>query len=121
MRSMPSATGATRSWSSTWLSGPEARRPGRSDRIRRVQTPAERWDIFCRVVDNAGDVAVSWRLARQLAREHGKLVRLWLDDLTVLAKLRPEIDPAYDVQRLDGVEVARIREPFVVDAVGDVV
>jgi uncharacterized repeat protein (TIGR03837 family) len=82
---------------------------------------AERWDIFCRVVDNFGDVAVSWRLARQVAREHRKSVRLWLDDLTVLAKLRPEIDPNYDLQRLDGVEVARIREPFDVDGVADVV
>jgi uncharacterized repeat protein (TIGR03837 family) len=82
---------------------------------------AERWDIFCRVVDNYGDVGVSWRLARQLAREHRKEVRLWLDDLTVLAKLRPEIDPGYDIQRLDGVEVARIGEPFEVDDVADVV
>ncbi len=82
---------------------------------------AERWDIFCRVVDNYGDVAVSWRLARQVAREHGKDVRLWLDDLTVLAKLRPEIDTAYDLQRLDGVLVARIREPFDLDGVADVV
>src|SRR6187455_1589560 len=72
----------------------------------------DRWDIFCRVVDNYGDVGVSWRLARQLAREHGKRVRLWLDDLTVLAKLRPEIDPSRDVQTLESVEVARIVEPF---------
>ena len=86
-----------------------------------METPAERWDIFCRVVDNYGDVGVSWRLARQVAREHGKQVRLWLDDLTVLAKLRPEIDARYDTQRLDQVEVARIREPFAVDGVADVV
>jgi len=75
-----------------------------------MPTNPERWDIFCRVVDNFGDVAVSWRLARQVAREHGKDVRLWLDDLTVLAKLR-----------LDGVQVARIRQPFELDGVGDVV
>jgi uncharacterized repeat protein (TIGR03837 family) len=66
-------------------------------------------------------VGVSWRLARQLAREHRKEVRLFLDDLTVLAKLRPEIDPGYDTQRLDGLEVVRIREPYDVDTVGDVV
>ena len=71
---------------------------------------SERWDIFCRVVDNYGDVGVSWRLARQVAREHGKRARLWLDDLTVLAKLRPEIDPARDLQLLEQVEVARIRD-----------
>ena len=83
--------------------------------------PAERWDVFCRVVDNYGDVGVSWRLARQVAREHGKRVRLWIDDLTVLALLRPEIDPAYDTQKLDQVEIARIREPFEVEEVADVV
>ena len=82
---------------------------------------ADRWDVFCRVVDNFGDVGVSWRLARGLAREHGKQVRLWLDDLTVLAKLRSEIDPAWDLQKLEGVEIARLAEPFVVDTVADVV
>lgn len=87
----------------------------------RVEKSAERWDVFCRVVDHYGDVGFSWRLARQIAREHRKRVRLWLDDLTVLAMLRPEIDPAYDTQRLDQVEIARIRDPFVVDEVADVV
>ena len=72
---------------------------------------AERWDIFCRVVDNYGDVAVSWRLARQVAGEHGKRVRLWLDDLTVLARLRPGIDPARDRFDLEGVEVRRFDSP----------
>jgi uncharacterized repeat protein (TIGR03837 family) len=82
---------------------------------------AERWDLFCRVVDNYGDVGVSWRLARALAVEHGKRVRLFLDDLTVLAKMRPEIDPRYDIQSLDGVEVARLHEPFAVEEIADVV
>src|SRR3954464_14623176 len=86
-----------------------------------MPTPPERWDLFCRVVDNYGDVGVSWRRARQLAAEHGKRVRLWLDDLTVLAKLRPEIDPRYDLQPLEGVQVAGVREPFVVEDVADVV
>ena len=82
----------------------------------------ERWDIFCRVVDNLGDVGVSWRLARQLCVEHAKRVRLWLDDLTVLAKLRPETHAAYDLQRLEGVEVARLpREPQADFEVADVV
>ena len=54
--------------------------------------PPERWDIFCRVVDNFGDAGVAWRFSRQLVREHGKRVRLFLDDLRVLAKLRPPMD-----------------------------
>jgi uncharacterized repeat protein (TIGR03837 family) len=47
------------------------------------------WDVFCRVVDNYGDAAVCWRLASQLAGEHGARVRLWIDDPGVLEKLRP--------------------------------
>ena len=82
---------------------------------------SERWDIFCRVVDNFGDVGVSWRLARQVAQEHGKQVRLWLDDLTVIAKLRPEVDPARDVHIVDGVEIRHLREPFTDMDVADVV
>ena len=39
------------------------------------------WDIFCRVIDNYGDIGVCWRLARQLANEFGQTVRLWVDDL----------------------------------------
>jgi uncharacterized repeat protein (TIGR03837 family) len=72
-----------------------------------VAANPERWDIFCRVVDNYGDVGVAWRLARCLAREQGKRVRLVLDDLTVLAHLRPETDPSRDAQRLDAVDIRK--------------
>jgi uncharacterized repeat protein (TIGR03837 family) len=47
-------------------------------------------DIFCTVVDNYGDAAVCWRLARQLASEHGWKVRLWIDDPVPLAQLAPD-------------------------------
>lgn len=82
---------------------------------------AERWDVFCRVVDNFGDVGVSWRLARGLAREHGKRVRLWLDDLSVLSRLRPEIDPSAAAQALEGVDVRRMQETFAAEDIADVV
>ncbi|NJD34599.1 MAG: elongation factor P maturation arginine rhamnosyltransferase EarP [Betaproteobacteria bacterium] len=49
-----------------------------------------RCDIFCTVVDNYGDAGVSWRLANQLANEHGWLVRLWIDDLPRLIQLAPD-------------------------------
>ena len=29
------------------------------------------WDVFCKVIDDLGDIGVCWRLARQLAGEHG--------------------------------------------------
>ena len=50
------------------------------------------WDIFCRVIDNFGDIGVSWRLARQLVSEHGLTVRLWVDQLASLQALCPPVD-----------------------------
>jgi uncharacterized repeat protein (TIGR03837 family) len=47
-------------------------------------------DIFCLVVDNYGDAGVCWRLARQLADEHGWRVRLWIDDPAPLRQLAPD-------------------------------
>jgi len=69
-------------------------------------------DFFCTVVDNYGDIGVSWRLARQLANEHGVHVRLWVDDLRSFGKLCPEVDAALDEQRCRGVEVRRWDQDF---------
>jgi uncharacterized repeat protein (TIGR03837 family) len=66
----------------------------------------ERWDIFCRVVDNFGDAGVCWRLARQLALEHRFRVRLWIDHLPTLARLHPEIVDT-PRQTVDEVEVLK--------------
>ncbi len=46
------------------------------------------WDVFCRVIDNFGDVAVSWRLCTALAAR-GHAVRLWIDDASALAWMAP--------------------------------
>jgi uncharacterized repeat protein (TIGR03837 family) len=62
-------------------------------------------DIFCNVIDNYGDIGVCWRLARQLANEHGLAVRLWVDDPASLAKLCPEADAGLERQQCRGVEV----------------
>ncbi len=71
-----------------------------------------RWDIFCNVVDNFGDIGVCWRLARQLTLEHGLAVRLWVDDLTSFARIAPDADPASAQQWLRGVEVCHWQQPF---------
>ena len=63
------------------------------------------WDIFCRVVDNYGDIGITWRLARQLVAEHGQTVRLWVDELAAFVKLCPEADARAAVQFHAGVEV----------------
>ena len=71
-----------------------------SDRGLRVR--GTRWDVFCRVVDNYGDAGFCWRLARQLVREHGLQVRLWIDDLSTLRALQPR---AAAGTVLDGVRI----------------
>ncbi|MDR2365076.1 MAG: elongation factor P maturation arginine rhamnosyltransferase EarP [Zoogloeaceae bacterium] len=73
-----------------------------------------RWDIFCKVIDNFGDIGVSWRLARQLATEHAANVRLWVDDPAPLAWLAPD-------RATTPVRLCRWRTPFSFDAVADVV
>lgn len=50
--------------------------------------PPWQWDVFCRVIDNFGDIGVCWRLASQLAAA-GQRVRLWVDDASALAWMAP--------------------------------
>lgn len=47
-------------------------------------------DIFCTVIDNLGDAGVCWRLARQLATEHGWKLRLWIDNPSPIDLLAPD-------------------------------
>ncbi len=46
------------------------------------------WDIFCKVIDNFGDIGICWRLAADLAGR-GHRVRLWVDDASALAWMAP--------------------------------
>lgn len=46
------------------------------------------WDLFCRVIDNFGDIGVCWRLAADLAAR-GEQVRLWVDDASPLRWMAP--------------------------------
>ena len=61
------------------------------------------WDIFCRVVDNFGDIGVTWRLARQLTADYNADVRLWVDDLTAFRRLCPELNSGLAEQSQQGV------------------
>jgi uncharacterized repeat protein (TIGR03837 family) len=71
------------------------------------------WDLFCRVIDNYGDIGVSWRLARDLAGR-GQRVRLWLDDASALRWMAPAgLPPGIEVFPWDAAEEA--------SSVGDVV
>lgn len=51
------------------------------------------WDVFCRVIDNFGDIGVCWRLSCDLAAR-GEQVRLWVDDAAALSWMAPEVRTA---------------------------
>jgi len=78
--------------------------------------PSLRWDVFCRIVDNFGDAGVCWRLARQLTREHGIAVTLWIDDVASLARFVPGLAENRNDQASNGIRVRRltthVAEPF---------
>ena len=59
------------------------------------------WDIFCKVIDNFGDIGICWRLAADLAAR-GQRVRLWADDNAALSWMAP--DGCESVQVLPWVE-----------------
>ena len=58
--------------------------------------PKLHWDIFCRVIDNFGDIGVCWRLCVNLA-QCGQSVRLWVDDASALAWMAPHGAPGVTV------------------------
>jgi uncharacterized repeat protein (TIGR03837 family) len=64
-----------------------------------------RADIFCRVVDNFGDIGVCWRLARRLARDLGWSVRLWVDNLASFQRLEARIDVGSPSQSIDDIQI----------------
>lgn len=55
------------------------------------------WDIFCKVIDNYGDLGVCWRLSVGLAAR-GERVRLWVDDASALRWMAPEGAPGVAVR-----------------------
>lgn len=80
-----------------------------------------RWDIFCRVVDNYGDIGVCWRLSRQLTIEQGACVRLWVDRLDAFAVMCPAVRPGVMRQVVDGIEICAWEEDFPATEPADVV
>jgi len=87
--------------------------------------PVATLHIFCRVVDNYGDIGVCWRLARQLLIDYR--VTLWVDDLVSFQRICSEVEPALAQQICGGVEVCHWNDQGMddqaipVDVVGDVV
>jgi uncharacterized repeat protein (TIGR03837 family) len=76
--------------------------------------------IFCKVVDNYGDVGICWRLARQLQQEHGIAVTLWVDDLQSFQRICPDVVVNAEEQQLAGVTVRHWRHQEGVFSAADV-
>jgi uncharacterized repeat protein (TIGR03837 family) len=77
----------------------------------------QRWDVFCRVIDNFGDVGVCWRLCSALAAR-GLAMRLWIDDASALAWMAPQGAPGVQVRPWDGALQAADPGDVVVEAFG---
>ncbi|MCU6435846.1 elongation factor P maturation arginine rhamnosyltransferase EarP [Undibacterium sp. Jales W-56] len=80
--------------------------------------------LFCKVVDNYGDIGICWRLAKQLEQEHGIAVTLWVDDLLSFQRICPEIAIDCDTQKIAHVTVRHWRDQdaqFAVDEIADIV
>ncbi|PUA20792.1 elongation factor P maturation arginine rhamnosyltransferase EarP [Glaciimonas sp. PCH181] len=76
--------------------------------------------LFCKVVDNFGDIGICWRLAKQLEREHGIAVTLWVDDLRSFQRICPEVAIDRAEQKIGNVTVRHWRDQDGVFAVSDV-
>ena len=81
----------------------------------------KRWDIFCKIVDNFGDIGVCWRLARQLRLEHGLQIRLWIDDLEAAQKIIPSLNVAENSQICDEITICHWTESADFSQAADVV
>lgn len=68
-------------------------------------TTAQRWDIFCRIVDNFGDIGVCWRLSQQLAHEHQLQIRLFIDDFAAATKIIAQLDLSKQSQTISSIEI----------------
>ncbi|MGZ8295297.1 MAG: elongation factor P maturation arginine rhamnosyltransferase EarP, partial [Telluria sp.] len=76
--------------------------------------------IFCKVVDNFGDIGICWRFCKQLVAEHGVEPTLWVDDLRSFNKICPQVDVAAAFQTIEGVQVRHWAGQDGVFAPGDV-
>ncbi|WP_445778043.1 elongation factor P maturation arginine rhamnosyltransferase EarP [Shewanella sp.] len=77
-----------------------------------IATPASHWDIFCTVVDNYGDIGVTWRLAKQLAAEYHIKVNLWVDDLHSFSHILPNLIATKRQQTFNGVNIFQWNNPL---------
>jgi uncharacterized repeat protein (TIGR03837 family) len=62
-------------------------------------------DIFCQIVDNFGDIGITWRLSKQISKTYGYSVRLWIDDAKAAQNIIPTLNPGLDKQRIEDIDI----------------
>jgi uncharacterized repeat protein (TIGR03837 family) len=67
-------------------------------------------DIFCKVIDNYGDIGVCWRLCKQLATL-GETVRLIVDDASALTWMESNSDQPLPVEVISWQDAEEIESP----------
>ncbi|MFZ6647583.1 elongation factor P maturation arginine rhamnosyltransferase EarP [Undibacterium sp. TJN25] len=80
--------------------------------------------LFCKVVDNYGDIGICWRLAKQLEQEHSIAVTLWVDDLRSFQRICPAVDTGRELQQVDNITVQHWRGQggeFAAEDIADIV
>ncbi|WP_299005198.1 elongation factor P maturation arginine rhamnosyltransferase EarP [uncultured Shewanella sp.] len=70
------------------------------------------WDIFCTVIDNFGDIGVTWRLAKQLSTDFGIQVTLWVDCLDSFQCILPSLDAQLTTQEHQGITIEHWQTPL---------
>ena len=79
--------------------------------------PSWLWDVFCRVIDNYGDIGVCWRLCCELSRR-GQQVRLWTDDAQALRWMAGHDDAAVQVLDWPAADIQAEPGEVLVEAFG---
>ncbi|AGF48887.1 elongation factor P maturation arginine rhamnosyltransferase EarP [Candidatus Kinetoplastidibacterium galati] len=64
-------------------------------------------DIFCKIIDNYGDIGFCWRLAKNLSCDYKWTIRLIVDDLKVFSFINEEVNSTIDSQVLMNINIVK--------------
>jgi uncharacterized repeat protein (TIGR03837 family) len=79
------------------------------------------FDIFCKIVDNFGDIGICWRLAKQLQQQYDLEIRFFVDKLSIAKQMLVGIDVSKAVQQYEGVRIVHWHDSTAFEYAADVV
>lgn len=89
--------------------------------VKSVIKNQKKWDIFCKIVDNFGDIGVCWRLAKQLQSDYGFEIRFFVDKPIVAKQLLTDIDVSKSIQVYQDVTIVHWHDDTPFNDAADVV